>query len=149
MLRPDILLALHRQGRLRSSFRLMGHPCQTSIITMRQTTNYRSRTFTGKIHGPMGCEPSAQREGFKKDAAWILSLKNNTSAIFAVSAVNISPPSAPSAQREGFKKDAAWFLLIGRDGHRGKNQNKQCHHIYDMNSHGAPSRACMTITADI
>ena len=65
MLRPGVLLALHRQGRLRPSFRLMGHPNQTSIITIRQTTNYRSRTSTGKIRGPMGCEQRHKEKHFK------------------------------------------------------------------------------------
>ena len=61
MLRPGVLLTLQRQGRLRPSFRLTGHPAQTSIITMRHTTNYRSRTCTGKIRGPMGCERNPRK----------------------------------------------------------------------------------------
>jgi len=62
LLRPGILLALHRQGRLRPSFRLMGHPNQASVITIWQTANYHSRTYTGKIRSIMGCEQGTQRD---------------------------------------------------------------------------------------
>jgi hypothetical protein len=41
-------------------------------MNIRQTTNYRSRTFTGKIRGPMGCEQRRrERKGliiFRKNA---------------------------------------------------------------------------------
>ena len=61
---PKRLLALPRQGRLRSSFHLPSRLQETSNIATRQTSNSRDRTFTGKIDSPMGCK---QRREARKE----------------------------------------------------------------------------------
>jgi hypothetical protein len=38
---------------------------------MRQTTNYRSRTFTGKIRGPTGCERKHERTKTQKGTIFV------------------------------------------------------------------------------
>ena len=58
---PMSLLALHRQGRLRSSFHLLSHPTETSNILRGQTANFPRPDFpttglSGKTHSLMGCE---------------------------------------------------------------------------------------------
>ena len=53
---PKRLLALPRQGRLRSSFHLPSRLQETSNIATRQTSNSRDRTFTGKIDSPHGLQ---------------------------------------------------------------------------------------------
>ena len=53
---PEAWLALHRQGRLPSSFHPMSRLTGTSNMTTRSTVNCRARTFTGKTHSRMGCE---------------------------------------------------------------------------------------------
>ena len=45
MLRPDELLALLRQGRLRSSFHLLGHPSGVSSITTRANNQFPRPDF--------------------------------------------------------------------------------------------------------
>ena len=61
---PKRLLALLRQGRLRSSFHLPSRLQESSNIATRQTSNSRDRTFTGKIDSPMGCKQrSKERNG--------------------------------------------------------------------------------------
>jgi hypothetical protein len=54
-LRPDRLLARHRHGLLRSSFRSAGHPDRTSNIDYAATANYRGRTFTCYTCSLVGC----------------------------------------------------------------------------------------------
>jgi len=41
------LLALLRQGRLHSSFHLLGHPSGCRVSLRGQTSNCRGRTYTG------------------------------------------------------------------------------------------------------
>ena len=57
---PKGLLALHRPGRLRSSFHLPSRLPEASNMTTRHTSNFRDRTFTGKIDSPMGCKQRRQ-----------------------------------------------------------------------------------------
>jgi hypothetical protein len=63
MLRPGILLALHRQGRLRPSFRPMGHPIQTSVIAMRPNNQLPQPDLHRLDTQPYGLQAEATEGG--------------------------------------------------------------------------------------
>jgi hypothetical protein len=64
-LRPDGLLALLRQGRLRSSFRFLGSPPESVEYNYTANSQFRGRTFTGKTRSIMGCGRRRREEKFE------------------------------------------------------------------------------------